>query len=135
MECVQRSPGGNIDRSQLFIRPDVLYNDHDGDIPGSHHAQCTAMKNDNSSDMIIVQDRSLFKPKWGNTPSKSFVPGILLKANLFGDGQRKNNQDCSNNDGKFAVGVPVATDCAIGFMSRCSNHCNKKQELQKKKPW
>lgn len=65
-----------------------------------------------------------------------FVPGILLKANLFGDRERKNNQDRSNNDGKFAVSVPVAADCTICFMSHCSYHCNEKQkqqELPKKK--
>lgn len=55
MKCVQGSPAGNITRSHLFIRPDVLYNDDDGNIPGSHHTQCTEMKS-NNTDVIIVQD-------------------------------------------------------------------------------
>lgn len=60
------------------------------------------------------------------------VPGIFLKANLFGDGQRENNQDSSDNDGKFAVSVPEATG-AVCVMSHCCYHCkkkNKKQELE-----
>lgn len=56
MKCVQQSsPGGNIAWSHLFIGPNVLYNDHDGNIPGSHHTQCTAMTKNKNSDMIIVQ--------------------------------------------------------------------------------
>lgn len=60
-----------------------------------------------------------------------FVPGIFLKANLFGDGEGKNDQHRSYNDGKFAVSVPVATDCPFCFMSNCSYHCDRKQEVQK----
>lgn len=60
-----------------------------------------------------------------------FVPGILLKANLFGDGERKNNQDGSDYDGKFAVSVPVAADRTVCFMSHRSHHCNNEQELHK----
>lgn len=60
----------------------------------------------------------------------SSVPGILLKTNLFGDGERKNNQDRSNSDGKFAVSVPVGSGWTIRIMSHCCYHCNKDQELK-----
>lgn len=120
MKCVlQSSPGGNKARSHLFIRPDVLYNDHDGNIPGPHHTQCTAKKNrhDYHAGQIIFLIILSEKISDG-----VFVPGILLKAYLFGDGERKNKQDCSNNDGKFAVSVPVAADRTVCFMSYSSYH-------------
>lgn len=41
------------------------------------------------------------------------VPGIFLKANLFGDWERKDDQDSSDHDGKLAVDVPGDTDCTI----------------------
>lgn len=50
---------------------------------------------------------------WSLGVKTMFVPGILLKADLFGYGERKNDQDCSDDDGKFAVRVPVAADCAL----------------------
>lgn len=58
---------------------------------------------------------------------KNIVPGIFLKANLFGDGQRQNNQDCGNNDGKFAVSVPFATANIILVYTPYSYHCNTKR--------
>lgn len=51
------------------------------------------------------------------TRKKVFVPGVFLKANLFGDGERKNDQDSSDNDGKLAVDVPGDTDCTICLVS------------------
>lgn len=52
------------------------------------------------------------------------VPGIFLKANLFWNGERKNNQHRRDNNGKLAVSVPVSADCAVCFMSQGSYHCN-----------
>lgn len=54
------------------------------------------------------------------------IPGIFLKANLFGDGERENNKDCSDSNGKLAVGVPVGTDCTFCVVSHSSYHCNRK---------
>lgn len=69
------------------------------------------------------------------TPSVSrrrvSVPGIFLKANLFGNGERKNNQHRGDNNGKFAVSVPVGADCAVCFMSQGGNHCNRRREQTK----
>lgn len=59
------------------------------------------------------------------------VPGIFLKANLFGNGERKNYQHRGDNNGKFAVSVPVSADCAVRFMSQGSNHCNRRRKQTK----
>lgn len=63
--------------------------------------------------------------------TRVFVPGILLEANLFGDGKRENDQDCSNNDGELAVSVPVAF-CTLWSMSYRIYHWNKTQEWRYK---
>lgn len=60
----------------------------------------------------------------GGTRGWVSVPGIFLKANLFWNGERKNNQHRSDNNGKLAVSVPVSADCAVCFMSQGSYHCN-----------
>lgn len=122
---MQDSPGGNKAWSHFFIRPDVLYNHHYGNIPGSHHTQCTMKRRGKQlRRSVIIKQRYKLKKNFNHVGR--FVPGIFLKADLFGDGERKNNKDCSNNDGKFAVGVPVAADRSIRFMSHCSYHYNNK---------
>lgn len=55
-------------------------------------------------------------------PWKNPVPGILLKTNLFGDGQRKNDQDCSDDDGELSVRVPGTAGVAVSVMSHGSDH-------------
>lgn len=64
----------------------------------------TSSQNDHNAETIVFLTLGV---------KTMFVPGILLKADLFGYGERKNNQDCSDNDGKFAVHVPMAADCAL----------------------
>lgn len=101
------SPGRAKTGSHLFIWPNILYNDHDSDVPGPHHTQSAAKEENNTLHGA--------KDVW--TPSVSRrrvpVPGIFLKANLFGNGEGKNNQHRGDNNGKFAVSVPVSADCAV----------------------
>ncbi|CAG5855260.1 unnamed protein product [Menidia menidia] len=55
------------------------------------------------------------------------VPGIFLKADLFGNGERKDDQHGSNNDGKLSVCVPKTTSGTIWIMVDCSDHCDREQ--------
>lgn len=48
------TPGRNIARSHLFVRPEVLNDDHYGNIPGSHHTQSTTREKTNNSNNQCV---------------------------------------------------------------------------------
>lgn len=87
-------------------------------------------RKNNTSHMIIMQwGGKKWNPQWVNTQSGGlFVPGILLKANLFRDGERKNNQDSGDNDCEFAVSVPGGAGCTICFMNYSIYHWNSKHK-------
>lgn len=67
----------------------------------------------------------------GPEAERLYLPGIFLKANLFWNGERKNNQQRGDNNGKLAVGVPGSADCAVCFMSQGSYHCNRGEKTDR----
>lgn len=119
--AVQGSPGGNVPWSHFFIRPDVLHYDDDGNVPGPHHTQSAAVDSNLYGHHVQYGRVTLEKmSEW-----RGSVPGIFLKPNLLGNGERKDNQERRDGDGELAVSVPVSGGCNTWVMGHCCDHCNR----------
>lgn len=60
----------------------------------------------------------------------SHPPGIFLEANLFGDGERQDEEEGGDADGELAVCVPAAAPNFLRLLHQSSNDCGDNQDAQ-----